>query len=238
MGKKKTTEQFIKDAVKIHSDKYRYNRCVYEGALIKTTITCKIHGDFLQTPNGHLSGLGCNKCGLINQAKKRALSTEEAIKRFTKVHGNTYDYSKYNHITIFEKSSIICRVHGEFKQSFNNHEAGQGCPKCGKEGHWRKEDYIKKAKGKKGTFYTIQCFNENESFYKVGITINNIEKRYSGMVKMPYSYKIISEIHGKAGFIWDLEKEEKRKLREFHYKPLIKFKGSMHECFTQYKVDE
>ena len=29
----------------------------------KVIITCKEHGDFLQSPNGHLNGHGCYKCG-------------------------------------------------------------------------------------------------------------------------------------------------------------------------------
>lgn len=42
---------------------------------------------------------------------------------------------------------------------------------------------------------------------------------------------------GEAGYIWDLELEQKRKLKEFNYQPNIKFAGSKTECFTQYKVD-
>ena len=53
---------------------------------------------------------------------------------------------------------------------------------------------------------------------------------------MPYEYEIISEIKGSAGFIWDLEVGEKRKLKEFKYQPKIEFKGSKTECFTKYKL--
>jgi len=52
---------------------------------------------------------------------------------------------------------------------------------------------------------------------------------------MPYAYEVISEIFGEAGFIWDLEKEEKKKLKEFNYQPNIFFEGSITECFTQHK---
>lgn len=63
-----------------------------------------------------------------------------------------------------------------------------------------------------------------------------IKKRYSGLERMPYAYEIISEIKGEAGFIWDLELQEKRKLKEFNYQPSIKFNGSKTECFTKYKI--
>lgn len=52
---------------------------------------------------------------------------------------------------------------------------------------------------------------------------------------MPYNYEIISEIYGEAGFIWDMELAEKRKLKDFNYQPNIVFGGSKRECFTQYK---
>ena len=53
---------------------------------------------------------------------------------------------------------------------------------------------------------------------------------------MPYNYEVISEIHGEAGVVWDLEKEEKKKLKSFNYQPKICFCGSKTECFSQYNL--
>lgn len=57
-----TTEEFIKKARLIHGDKYDYSKTVYVRALSPVTITCPVHGDFQQKPNGHLSGQGCPLC--------------------------------------------------------------------------------------------------------------------------------------------------------------------------------
>ena len=47
---------------KTHGDTYRYDKFVYVGMRTKATITCKIHGDFEQTPDSHSRGAGCKKC--------------------------------------------------------------------------------------------------------------------------------------------------------------------------------
>ena len=86
------------------------------------------------------------------------------------------------------------------------------------------------------TFYTIRCFNEDEEFYKIGRTMDVVEKRYSGNKAMPYEYEVISETKDSAGFIWDLERDEKRKLKSLHYIPELYFGGSKTECFTDYKL--
>lgn len=65
--------------------------------------------------------------------------------------------------------------------------------------------------------------------------MNTVRRRYNSSRDMPYNYEIISEIFGEAGFIWDLEKEEKRKLKKFKYQPKIEFGGSLTECFIKYK---
>lgn len=53
---------FIEKANKKHNNKFCYNKTNYYNARSKVTITCPTHGDFLQTPNVHLSGCGCPKC--------------------------------------------------------------------------------------------------------------------------------------------------------------------------------
>jgi hypothetical protein len=63
MPKKLTTDIFIERAKIIHNDKYDYTLSVYTGAHKKILITCKHHGDFLQSPDHHLRGRGCVLCG-------------------------------------------------------------------------------------------------------------------------------------------------------------------------------
>jgi len=60
----------------------------------------------------------------------KKLTKEEIIKRAKSVHGDKYDYSKVELIDVRTKICIICPIHGEFKQSPDNHLSGKGCPKC------------------------------------------------------------------------------------------------------------
>ena len=71
------TSTFIKAAQEKHCSIYLYEKCHYVNAKTKVIITCKIHGDFSQRPNAHLSGSGCKKCALeeIRQRKLRARIT-------------------------------------------------------------------------------------------------------------------------------------------------------------------
>jgi len=57
---KKTTEEFIIDAKKIHGDKYDYSLVKY--AIEKIKIICPIHGIFEQNANKHLNNRGCPYC--------------------------------------------------------------------------------------------------------------------------------------------------------------------------------
>jgi len=62
---KKDAEQFIKEAIEKHENKWSYEKVNYINALTKVIITCPDHGDFEQTPNKHLRGRGCPKCAHI-----------------------------------------------------------------------------------------------------------------------------------------------------------------------------
>lgn len=61
-SKKKTNTSFICSAKKIHGQRYCYDNVNYINAHTDVSITCEIHGDFLQAPNHHLKGSGCPKC--------------------------------------------------------------------------------------------------------------------------------------------------------------------------------
>ncbi len=65
----KTTKGFIIDAVLVHRDKYDYSLVDYKGSHTKIKIICPTHGDFMQTPDGHLQGQGCPKCSSFGPSK-------------------------------------------------------------------------------------------------------------------------------------------------------------------------
>ena len=120
---KMTSDEFIEKAKIIHGDRYDYSKTSYSVMSKKIIIICREHGNFLQNPVNHLSGCQCPKCGGRNK------EYEEIVKEFVGVHGNTYDYSKVNYTFSKKKLLIVCKEHGEFKQSYNNH-LKSGCPKC------------------------------------------------------------------------------------------------------------
>jgi very-short-patch-repair endonuclease len=60
--KRKSKEEFIRDACKVHGSKYNYTNVEYINARTKVNIICPIHGKFAQTPTMHLRGKGCPIC--------------------------------------------------------------------------------------------------------------------------------------------------------------------------------
>jgi len=124
---RKTNSQFIKEAKKVHKNKYNYEKTIYQSAHKKIIIVCPIHGLFFQTPSRHLRGDGCPKCCFKN------VSSEQFINKANKVHKNKYNYSLVNYTNNINKVIIICPIHGEFKQSPAAHLNNQGCAKCGKQ---------------------------------------------------------------------------------------------------------
>lgn len=61
-NKQVTTEEFIAKSQLIHGDTYAYSYVNYINNTTEVIITCKIHGNFTQTPNIHLNGCGCKQC--------------------------------------------------------------------------------------------------------------------------------------------------------------------------------
>lgn len=128
---KMTKKHFIYKAKIKHNNKYTYEKFIFINNHIGGKITCPIHKiQFSQTPANHLSGNGCSQCGLIKNIESKRHTLEEWIKKAKIVHKNTYDYSKVIYTGIDSKVVIICKIHGEFKQTGYHHLIGCGCPKC------------------------------------------------------------------------------------------------------------
>ena len=135
-----TIEEFIKKAQQKHKNDnggplWSYEKTKYINAKTKVIITCNEHGDFLQTPNGHLWGFGCIKCSQENSGSSQRLTTDEFIKKAQQKHKNDngepiYTYKNIQYINAHTQVEIICNIHGTFKQRPNGHLNGYGCPKC------------------------------------------------------------------------------------------------------------
>ena len=152
--KRSNTDEFIKNAKKIHGDKYDYSKVDYKTASKNIIIICKLHGEFYQSPNSHLNGRGCLICG--GNKKK---TTNSFIKESKNKYGDKFDYSKSNYINCKIALTIVCKIHGEFTITPESHlKSLHGCGKCGDISSSIKqksntEEFIKKSKKIHGDKY-------------------------------------------------------------------------------------
>ena len=151
MARRKTIEEFIEDARRIHGDKYDYSEVDYKNNKTKVSIICKKHGLFSQTPNDHLSGYGCKKCWDERRGKALRKTTEEFIEDAKRVHGDEYDYSK---VVYVNGKTPIMIIHNVCKESFpqkpSDHLDGCGCIYCYATPRKTTEEFIEEAKQKHG----------------------------------------------------------------------------------------
>jgi hypothetical protein len=143
--KKLTNIEFIEKANIIHNNKYLYDNVEYVSSSKKVKIICKEHGEFEQVANSHLRGIGCSKCSGNTKS-----NIDEFISKSNLVHQDKYDYSLVEYKGAKNKVKIICKKHGQFEQTPNNHLNSHGCNKCGcletnKKNKKNKEHFIKKS---------------------------------------------------------------------------------------------
>lgn len=126
-GCKKCLNQrrFIEKSIKLHNDKYNYDKVLYTKSNEKVCVICKIHGEFWITPAYHIKGYGCTKC-------REEDSYKNFIKRAEKIHNNLYTYISESYSINNKKIKIVCKKHGIFTQYKHLHLQGKGCPVCGK----------------------------------------------------------------------------------------------------------
>lgn len=127
-------DDFIKKLPAVNISLYTYEEDHYKGNGNKMKIYCRTHEAFFeQTPNNHLQGQHCPRCGLEKRAKTRSLCLREYVARCNAVHNYVYDYSlvdseKFHAV---RKIDIICPGHGVFTQSKSDHlYSKSGCPVC------------------------------------------------------------------------------------------------------------
>jgi ferredoxin-like protein FixX len=165
-------QAFLEKAKKIHGDKFDYSKVIYRNAKTKVTVTCKEHGDFLVTPNNHLTGYGCPKC--CGRGFTASEQLENFIKDGHRIHNNKYDYSL---VSITDKKlTIICPIHGEFKQLKRAHIINKsGCLDCGKntardKNLLSKDEFIKKSNETHNNRYTYDNVVYQGAHKKVNVT--------------------------------------------------------------------
>jgi len=171
-NRKFNNNDFIEKLKLLHGDKYDYSKVIYSGIYEKILIICKEHGEFEQISNNHLRGAGCQLCYDDRRGESIRNDTQQFIERAIKIHGEKYNYSKSNYISMDDKITIICKIHGEFSQVAYSHITGQGCKKCGiiQRANSRKSntvDFIEKAIKIHGDRYDYSKSNYIKSNTKI-----------------------------------------------------------------------
>lgn len=96
--------------------------------------------------------------------------TELFIEKSKLVHGDRYDYSNVDYKNSGTKVIIICKEHGEFQQTPNNHlHGGYGCCKCGGTSKSNTTDFVEKSIKIHGDLYDYSKVNYINSITKTTI---------------------------------------------------------------------
>lgn len=131
-------EEFIRRCEARYGDRLDFSKSVYLGNRVDVTIECKLHGQFYATPHTLLSGSkirhGCQKCAKAAASEKAGIKRRRSLAEFIaearELFGDLYDYSQVTYIDCRTPVTVVCRVHGPFSTTPNNHLIGHGCKKC------------------------------------------------------------------------------------------------------------
>ncbi len=177
------TKIFKKKAVKIHGDKYNYDKVEYIDRKTDVKIICNTcKEEFEQKAGYHLSGNGCKSCG----KNVRKMTQEQFIRKAMLIHGDSYSYKLCKYINSRTGVDIICnKCTSAFPQQPKQHLYGNGCPIC------------KESSGEKRS---RQIFKELKLEYKTQVKLNpNRGYKYDGNLKY-LSRNRLYEFDGKQHF--------------------------------------
>lgn len=231
-----THEEFIQKVSEINP--HILEQVTFLDEYVSTHIPLKAqhkYGDVLLKPTETMRGGRYKNINVEQAIDKTAFIKNVFIAKF----GNKYDYSLVEYKNSYTSIKIICPIHGEMTTTARKHiHSPTGCGKCGRyAGNWTKTQFATRSIGRDPVCYIIKCFNEEETFLKIGIS-NNIEKRFYKS-NIPYEIEYVTLYRGSGGFVWELEKEFHRQHRKekLKYTPQKTF-GGYTECFVKLLPEE
>ena len=236
-AEKLTVEDVVTRCVEARGYKYDYSNLKYDNKSNKITLSCRKHGEFSTNLYHHLKGVDCKLCS-ISESIGNYISSEDFESKAKLVHGDKYDYSLVEYKGAKTKINIVCKQHGSFMQTPNDHLSGNGCQLCGLEkmGYTRTA-YINACKDSGSYLYVLHISSEQEDFYKIGIS-KDISARIRGIVcESGYAVSLVYSYHDSAEVIFDLEKYLHRRYNKLKVKPKIKFAGYT-ECFSNISIKD
>lgn len=190
-GRKLSLDEFVERSVKIHKNKYNYDKVIYVNQYTDIIIFCNdCEQYFYQKPKSHMNGRGCSVCGLKKQIESSTYTTLEFVKKAKDVHGNLYGYENVEYIKSHIKINIFCKkCNIYFSQRPTCHLLGQGCPKCryvssAKSNRKNRESFIQKAKEVHGGIYKYDSIKYKDRKTNVDIFCTLCESYFSQTPKV------------------------------------------------------
>lgn len=176
--------------------------------LSKIGIICEYCGNISSiAKHNFLSGEGCKFCSFKISALKKIVPQEEILKRFRKVHGDYYDYSRVNYLGKSKMIEIGCPKCGRWFWKFPmSHINGYGCSFCNSSVgerrivKWLDEHNIKFSQQIK--FEDLRDLNPLSYDFLIG---ENILLEYNGEQHYKYSkffYKNLHDFHRQLHHDW------------------------------------
>jgi hypothetical protein len=223
------TKSFIVRAIKIHGDIYDYSETIYAKAHDKVKIVCRKHGSFEMTAAAHIhQKQGCRKCNntLRYDAEESIHSKAKVsfIFKANNIHNNLFDYSKVEYVRSFIKVEVLCKEHGSFYITPNNHLRGKGCGVC-KAGGFNLN--------LEGSIYLLTDGVQ----LKIGITNSSAETRCNTINQLgKKNFKVLWSHTDIGKEIQHIEKLSLNEVRELYKNPVDKFNGYT-ECFVTQDIE-
>ena len=167
----KTTEQYIEDLRSVHGDKYHLVGD-YINARTKTPHHCnQCNETWNIKPNSLLNGQGCFSCGHKSKALKKTKTTEQYIEELRSVRGDRYRIVG-DYLGTRTKTPHHCNQCNETWDIMpDSLLQGKGCPTCSERGFDPSKPAI--------CYYLRVSSPVYGELYKIGITNNSVEKRFS-----------------------------------------------------------
>jgi hypothetical protein len=217
-----TTESFIREAIEIYGDRYKYDKVEYKNRDNKVIVTCPIHGDFHIFAREHLDGKGCPKCE----------KGDKFIAKLKEKFGNKFGLGQFVYESSTSPVTLICPTHGAFSRLPNQILSSNcGCPECANDIIKQKQEETKVAakkamEGKRltATKRAIETFRKEHPNFTDDYLASRVESTYPQLYEdnLEVALEIAKELHRRqeewtdASFVSLLqEMTEGRKLVSF-----------------------
>ncbi|WP_408741546.1 DUF723 domain-containing protein [Vibrio mediterranei] len=133
--RKAAKEFFIQQATEKFNGRYDYQYVNYHNNRTPVSIVCPVHGQFEQTPSGHLrSKTGCARCSFSHRSDENRHTKEYFLAQAKQKFGDKFGYQDVNYKGMKYPVSIHCPIHGKLTTTPSNHISSKfGCLQCARD---------------------------------------------------------------------------------------------------------